>query len=131
MRLEDIPNDSRRSNRRLQPDIFPRVLEVVNVLKEVTAKYGKTLAQTALRWLLDQEGISAVIVGMSHREQVDENLGALDWRLESVDLQRLSDISWPLSAGLGPWDTLWGWHPKKNEEVGFVLKGVEMQRRFN
>jgi myo-inositol catabolism protein IolS len=109
----DIPNDPRRSNRRLQPDVFPRVLEVVNVLKEVAAKYGKTPAQTALRWLLDQEGITAVVVGVSKPEQVDENLGALDWRLEHVDWQRLADISWPLSAELGPWDTLWGWHPRK------------------
>jgi aryl-alcohol dehydrogenase-like predicted oxidoreductase len=118
--LEGIPNDSRRSNRRLQSDVFPRVLEVVNVLKEVATKYGKTPAQTALRWLLDQEGISAVIVGMSHSEQVDENLGALDWRLEAVDWKRLAEISSPLSQHLGPWDTLWGWHPKNNEEVGFV-----------
>jgi aryl-alcohol dehydrogenase-like predicted oxidoreductase len=44
--FEDVPNDPRRSNRRLQPDVFPRVLEVVQVLKEVAAKYGKTPGQT-------------------------------------------------------------------------------------
>ena len=119
--LGDIPNDQRRSNRRLQPDVFPRVIEVVNVLKEVAAKYGKTPAQTALRWLLDQEGITAVVVGVSKPEQVDENLGALDWRLEPVDWQCLADVSWPLSEGLEPWDTLWGWHPKKPEKVRLEL----------
>jgi myo-inositol catabolism protein IolS len=106
--FEDVPNDPRRSNRRLQPDVFPRVLKVVQVLKEVAAKYGKTPGQTALRWLLDQEGITAVIVGASKPEQVDENLGALDWRLQPVDWQCLADVSWPLSEGLEPWDTLWG-----------------------
>jgi len=116
----DVPNDARKQNRRLQPDVFSRGLEVVSALEEVAAKYGKTPGQTALRWLLDQGGITAAIVGASRPEQVDENLGALDWRLEPVDWQRLANISWPLSVELGPWDTLSGWHPKKNDEVGFV-----------
>lgn len=115
--FEDVPNDPRRSNQRLQPDVFPRVFEVVQELKEVAVKYGKTPGQTGLRWrvlrwLLDQEGITAVSVGVSKPEQVDENLGALDWRLEPVDWQRLADVSWPLSEGLEPWDTLWEWHTK-------------------
>jgi myo-inositol catabolism protein IolS len=119
--LGDIPNDPRRSNRRLQPNVFPRVIEVVNVLREVAGKYGKTPAQTALRWLLDQDAITAVIVGASTPQQVDENLGALGWRLKAVDWQRLAEISWPLSAELGSWDTLWGWHPKKTEKVRLEL----------
>jgi myo-inositol catabolism protein IolS len=114
MRFEQIPNDPRGSNLRLQPDVFPRVVAVVEELKKVGAKYGKTPAQTALRWLLDQDGVTVVIMGASKPEQVDENLGALDWHLDPVDWQRLSEISWPLSAELQPWDTLWGWHPRKN-----------------
>jgi len=86
-------------------------------LKEVAAKYGKTPGQTGLRWLLDQEGITAVSVGVSKPEQVDENLGALDWRLEPVNWQRLADVSWPLSEGLEPWDTLWGWHTKNTYQA--------------
>jgi aryl-alcohol dehydrogenase-like predicted oxidoreductase len=66
-----------------------------------------------LRWLLDQEGITAAIVGASRPEQVDANLGAMDWELERADWQRLSDISWPLSAQLGSHDALSGWHSKK------------------
>jgi aryl-alcohol dehydrogenase-like predicted oxidoreductase len=77
------------------------------------AGYGRTPGQTALRWLPDQEGITATIVGASHPEQVDENLGAMDWKLERADWQRLSDISWPLSAELGSHDALSGWHSKK------------------
>ena len=113
MKFEQISNDPRRSNLRLFPNVFPRVVSIVEELKAVGAKYGKTAAQTALRWLLDQDGITAVIMGASKPEQVDENLGALDWHLDPVDWQRLSEISWPLSAELQPWDTLWGWHPKK------------------
>ena len=110
--LENIPEDSRSHNRRLTPEEFPQVLEVLDVLEEVAAKHGKTLAQTAIRWVLDQEGITAAIVGASRPEQVDQNVGALGWRLDPADWQRLADVSLPLSADLGPHDTLWNWHPK-------------------
>ena len=113
--LDGIPNDSRRLNQRLHPDVFQRVMEVVSILEGVATTYGKTLAQTALRWLLDQQGITAVIVGASKPEQVNENLGALNWRLNPSDWQLLAEISWPLSADLRPWDTVWGWHSKQTE----------------
>lgn len=112
-RLEDLPSDwHRQNNVRLKPDVFPKVLETLDVLAKVAGKYGKTMGQTALRWLLDQDGIAAPIVGSSRPEQLEENLGALGWRLDRADWKLLSDASWPLSADLKPYDGLWGWHPK-------------------
>jgi len=110
----EIPDDPRKHNRLYHPDNLPRTLEVVKVVEDVAARYGKTPGQTALRWVLDQDGVTAPIVGASRPEQVDENLGAMDWRLDPADWQRLADVSWPLSEGLGPLDTLWNWHPKRN-----------------
>ena len=111
---EDAPKDSRQSNCRLQPGEFEKVKAVLDVLNEVAASYGKTMAQTALRWLLDQDGITAPIVGASRPDQVDRNLGALDWHLDPADWQRLSEASWDLSANLEPHDTMWGWHPRES-----------------
>jgi len=112
--LDEVPQrDPRSMNRRLRPDVFPKVLEILDVLEDVARKYGKTMGQTALRWLLDQEGITAPIVGASRPEQVEENIGALGWSLEPEDWKRLSEVSWPLSADLKPHDTLWNWHPRK------------------
>ena len=110
--LDDIPQDSRSHNRRLTPGEFPQVLEVLAVLEDVARKYDRTMAQTALRWLLDQPGITAPIIGASRPEQVDQNLGALGWSLDPDDWQRLADVSWPLSENLAPHDTLWHWHPR-------------------
>ena len=110
--LENIPEDSRSHNRRLTPEDFPQVLEVLAVLEEVAAKYDKTMAQTAIRWLLDQEGVTCTIVGASRPEQVDQNLGALDWHLDPDDWHRLADVSWPLSENLKPHDSMWHWHPR-------------------
>ena len=109
----EVPDDPRKSNRLYQPENLPRTLEVVGVVEEIAAKYGKTPGQTAIRWLLDQDGVTATIVGASRPEQVDENLGAMGWALEPADWQRLSEVSLPLSEGLGPLDSLWNWHPKR------------------
>ncbi len=111
--LDEIPDDPRKRNQLYQPDTFERALEVVRAVEEIGRKYGKTTSQTALRWLLDQEGVTAPIVGASRPEQVDENLGALGWSLDDEDWARLSELSWPLSEGLDPYDTLWDWHPKR------------------
>lgn len=110
--LDDIPDDSRSHNRRLTPEEFPQVLGVLAVLEEVAEKYEKTMAQTAIRWLLDQPGIIAPIVGASRPQQVDQNLGALGWHLDPEDWRRLADVSAPLSENIQPHDTLWRWHPK-------------------
>ena len=110
--LDNIPKDSRAANRRLTPGEFPEVLKILNVVKEVAAKYDKTMAQTAIRWVLDRKGITCAIVGASRPDQVDKNLGALNWELEKEDWKKLADASWPLSKDLKPYDTLWGWHPK-------------------
>lgn len=111
--LDDVPEkDPRDSNRRLTPEAWPTVRKVLGVLRKVAEKHDRTMAQTALRWLLDQDGITAPIVGASRPEQVDQNLGALDWTLDPEDWQRLDEVSWPLSEDLEPYDTLWHWHPK-------------------
>ena len=110
--LDNIPKDPRRSNKRLSPEEFPEVLGILKVLEDVAEKYGKTTAQTAIRWILDRKGVTCAIVGASRPEQVDKNLGALDWNLEKEDRKKLADASWSLSKDLKPYDTLWGWHPK-------------------
>jgi aryl-alcohol dehydrogenase-like predicted oxidoreductase len=112
--LEDVPDDSRGSNQRLTEEEFPQVMEVVDVLREVAEAHGKTMAQTAIRWVLEQEGVTCAIVGASRPEQVDDNLGALGWELDAEACERLSEVSWPLSADLQPHDTLWNWHPREN-----------------
>ncbi len=108
-----VPDDWRKMNRLLKPEFLPRTLGVVDTVERIARKMGKTAAQTALRWLLDQKGITAPIVGVSRPEQVDENLGALDWHLSEDDWKALDEVSAPLSRGLAPHETPWNWHPRE------------------
>lgn len=116
--ISDLSDNSkmpgpRKHNQVFEPNKFEKALKVVDTLEQIAKKYEKTIAQTALRWLLDQDGITALIVGASRHEQVDENIAAMDWHLEEEDWKKLADKSWPLSSNLQPYDTLWNWHPRK------------------
>lgn len=107
------PNDSRKKNRLLSERYLTKTNQVLDLLENVATKYEKSLGQTALRWLLDQEGITAPIVGASRPEQVEENLGAFGWKLEDSDWEELARASWPLSEEIESHDSLWNWHPRR------------------
>ena len=104
---------SRTRNQRAQPLALSRSSKILDALQEIGARNGKTIAQTALRWVLDTGGVTAAIVGASSIEQLEENIGALGWALAPADWARLAEASWPLSADLEPHDTLWNWHSKR------------------
>ena len=69
-----------------------RVQEVVGhpVLGEISAKYGKTAAQTALRFQL-QRGV-VIIPKTAKRERMKENIDLFDFTLTNDDMARLSLI---------------------------------------
>ena len=56
-------------------------------LKEIGAKYGKTVAQTALRFLT-QEGV-IVIPKSTHKVRMEENFNIFDFELSEVDLNKI------------------------------------------
>ena len=111
--LDQIPNDPRKHNVMLREDTLPQVKKVLEALTLVSERNGKTLAQTALRWLLDKAEVSATLVGVSSVSQLDENLGALGWSLSTNDMALLDKASQPLISRFKPHQTLWKWHPKR------------------
>lgn len=71
---------------------FAKGVELSNQLKWI-AEDRDTMAKAALKWLLEQRGVSTVIPGFKNREQVEENLGAIDVRSFSEDeLEQISDF---------------------------------------
>ena len=68
--------------------------DTLAVLLEVAEELGKTPAQVALRWVLEQPGVSSVIAGVRNTAQLRDNIGATGWRLEGEALERLNKVSW-------------------------------------
>ena len=61
------------------------------VLAEIGARYGKTAAQVALRWLT-QCGIVA-IPKSSHKERMEQNFNIFDFQLTSNEMQEITTLN--------------------------------------
>lgn len=69
--------------------------EILRVVGEIAERRQKSYAQVALNWLLSRPEVSSVILGVRTPEQLDDNLGAIDWELSAGELNRLEDVSAP------------------------------------
>lgn len=67
--------------------------ETLAVVETIAQETGKTAAQVALRWLLQQPDVTSPVLGVRTEEQLEDNLGALGWSLSADQLQRLDDVS--------------------------------------
>ncbi|MBI4666671.1 MAG: aldo/keto reductase [Nitrospinae bacterium] len=66
-----------------RPETFVKGMDQVERLKEVAEDYGMTLPQLAIRWLVEQKGVTSAIVGCNNPEQVEENVTAVSLRIDS------------------------------------------------
>ena len=78
--IQGIPTDSRmakehflKSERRT-----PEMLAYLQQLQAQAATHGRTIAQEALSWVLDQQGVTSVLVGASSVAQLKNNLETLN-----------------------------------------------------
>jgi len=60
-------------------------------LQEIGDAYGKTPAQVALRWLIEQENVIA-IPKASSREHLENNIDIFDFELEDEHFQAIDDL---------------------------------------
>jgi aryl-alcohol dehydrogenase-like predicted oxidoreductase len=67
-------------------------LEAVASLKAFFDGRDKPLARAALRWVIDQPGITAAIVGASRPEQLDQTLTAPDHPLDAEETAALDEV---------------------------------------
>jgi aryl-alcohol dehydrogenase-like predicted oxidoreductase len=67
--------------------------ETLQALLDVAGELGHSPAQVALRWVLEQPGITAAIIGARTVEQTRDNLLAGSFRLEGASLERLNRVS--------------------------------------
>ena len=74
--------DLRRHDPKFKPDRFKQYVHAVDALKKTAAKYGRTSAQFALRWALQQPGVTTVIAGARTARQAEENAGITGWQID-------------------------------------------------
>lgn len=71
---------------------FVRELNAAEQLKELAGRYGRTLAQLAIAWVLGNPAVSVALVGMRNETELAENVAAVDWRLSDEDREEIDRI---------------------------------------
>jgi len=66
---------------------------IVETLVALGEEHGKTPAQIALNWLLQQPGVTSPIMGARTIEQLEDNLGSTGWTLNAEEIEKLNTAS--------------------------------------
>ncbi len=83
------PDDHRRKNPDFLEPQFGATMELVEELKEVAGRNGRTCAQLAISWVLRRSEVTAAIVGARRPAQIEETAPAGDWRLSEEDIKEI------------------------------------------
>lgn len=79
--LDGIPKDSRAATEGsyLKAErITPELIEKIRALNEIAEHRGQSLAQMAIAWLLKDQRITSVLIGVSKVSQLKDNIDALN-----------------------------------------------------
>ncbi len=76
--------------------LFQRLLQT---LKDISGKHGVSTGNVAVRYVLGQEQVGAVIVGARHTRHMQENLRVFDFSLDEEDYEQINVI---LAESTGP-----------------------------
>jgi len=93
---QPLPEGSRATDDKGGADMISRfmndrVLGAVQELKPVASDLGLSMAQLAVAWVLQNDNVSAAIIGASKPEQVHDNAGASGVKLDTDVLKRIDE----------------------------------------
>ena len=89
-RIEQMPEDDwRKHDHRFQEPQLSQILEIVERLREIGQRHGRSPAEVAIAWTLRRPEVTGAIVGARRPEQVEEIIGAADFRLSEDEIAEL------------------------------------------
>lgn len=92
-RVANLPEDDhrRRDPRFHEPELSAN-LELVEGLRPIAEKSGRTVAQLALAWVLRRPEVTAAIVGARRPVQIEETVVAGDWEISKKDVAAIEAL---------------------------------------
>jgi aryl-alcohol dehydrogenase-like predicted oxidoreductase len=70
-----------------------RTWQILDVMRPIAEAHGCSPARIALAWLLAKPVVTSVIIGAKRRDQLDDNIAAVDVVLSAEELKALDDVS--------------------------------------
>src|SRR5579863_6006753 len=87
------PGDIRAVDPKFQEPRFAQYLTAVERLTMLAReRFGKSVAQLNVRWVLDQPGISVALWGAKRPDQLDAVSGVMGWKLDANTLAEMDRI---------------------------------------
>lgn len=81
------PDDHRRNDPMFKEPQISINTKLVEKLKSLSERYGKTPGQLAIAWVLRRPEVTSAIVGIRKPSQIEELIPAADWRLSEEDIE--------------------------------------------
>jgi aryl-alcohol dehydrogenase-like predicted oxidoreductase len=89
-RVQNMPSDDwRRGADDFQEPKLSRNLELVEKLREIGERHGRSPAEVAIAWTLRHPAVTAAIVGGRRPNQVDGTIGAAEFRLSEDEIEEI------------------------------------------
>ncbi len=83
------PDDHRPRTPHFQEPLLTRNLGIVEILRKIGAKHGKTPGEAAIAWTLRHPAVTAAIVGLRSPAQLEGVSGAAEWRLSPEEIAEI------------------------------------------
>jgi aryl-alcohol dehydrogenase-like predicted oxidoreductase len=87
-----LSEDWRRNLPGFQEPALSRNLRVVEQLREIGRRQGRSPGEVAIAWTLNHPAVTGAIVGFRSAQQVAGIIGAADFRLNQVELFQIEDV---------------------------------------
>jgi len=100
--------DNRASNKLFQGETYERAQNALDRLRPLADKYGVTLGQLSLAWLIAQPQTSA-IVGARNAEQATQNAVGGTIEIDEDDLEAIDEIGRTVTDRLDTNPVMWNW----------------------
>jgi len=89
--------DWRRNLPNFQEPLLSRNLKLVERLRAIASRHGRTPGQVAIAWTLNHPAVTATIVGFRNPQQVSGIVGAMEFRLLPEEFTEIDDVLKSLS----------------------------------
>ena len=87
------PEDSRRSSFDFPIVDKERTWRILDVLRPIAKSHNTNVATVALAWVLAKPSVTSVIIGAKRVDQLQQNLAAVDVKLDEEEIKQLDEVS--------------------------------------
>lgn len=83
------PHDGRAKYPMFQGQEWQKTQDFLDELRAIAIEAGRTVSQLVINWTIHRPGITAALCGAKRPDQIEENAGAVGWRLSETQLARI------------------------------------------